>query len=117
MSETPSKPVFSTTHFVRKPFYVDGVRVTKANMDEVAEWCKGTVKETEPKVKDKRPSPFIEVEVHNPMNDRQKRAFVGDWVLQSENGFKVYTDQALRTTFEIASADKVLAQLKDKFQS
>lgn len=105
-----------TTHFVRKPFYVDGIRVTKENMAEVAEWCNGTLKETEPKVKGKRPSPFIEVEVHRPANDRQRRAFVGDWVLQAENGFKVYTDSALKDTFEVTSADKVAAQLKEKLQ-
>jgi hypothetical protein len=113
MSETP----LSTTHFVRKPFYVDGIRVTKENMAEVAEWCKGTLKETDPKVAGKRPSPFIEVEVHRPANDRQRRAFIGDWVLESENGFKVYTDQALRSTFEVAKADEVLTKLKEKFQS
>jgi hypothetical protein len=85
-------------------------------MVEVAEWCVGTLKETEPKVKGKKPSPYIEVEVHRPANDRQKRAFVGDWVLQAENGFKVYTDQALRSTFEVAvTSDNVINELREKF--
>lgn len=107
---------FATTHFVRKPFFVDGVRVTKENMDSVSLWCKGTLKQTEPKVKDKKPSPYIEVEVHRPANDRQKRAFVGDWVLQAENGFKVYTDQALRATFEVAdTSDNAITKLAEKF--
>jgi hypothetical protein len=112
-----TKTDLPTTHFVRKPFYVDGIRVTKENMAEVAEWCKGTLKETEPKVKGKKPSPFIEVEVHRPANDRQRRAFVGDWVLQAENGFKVYTDVALKATFEIAvlNSDDAVAKLQQKF--
>lgn len=107
-----------TTHFVRKPFYVDGIRVTKENMEEVAAWCKGLLKETQPKVKDKRPSPFIEVDVHRPANERQRRAFIGDWVLEAENGFKVYTDAALRATFEVAvlNSDDAVAALKQKFE-
>lgn len=113
MSETP----LSTTHFVRKPFYVDGIRVTADNMSEVAEWCKGTLKETAPKEASKKPSKYIEVEVHRPMNDRQKRAFVGDWVLQAENGFKVYTDAALKNTFEIAKTSEVLSKLKEKLKN
>lgn len=117
MSETPDQPAFATTHFVRKPFYVDGVRVTKENMEAVAEWCKGLMKVTEPKIAGKRPSPFIEVEVHRPANDRQRRAFVGDWVLESENGFKVYTDQALRSTFEEAQVEEALSALKDRFKN
>lgn len=108
----------STTHFVRKPFYVDGVRVTKENIEEVAQWCGGTIKETQPKDKNKKPSRYIEVEVHRPMNERQKRAFTGDWVLQAENGFKVYTDPALKNTFEIAvlNGDDAVAKLKQKFE-
>jgi len=106
-----------TTHFVRKPFFVDGIRVTSENMVEVAAWCKGFIKETAPKDKTKKPSPYIEVEVHRPMNDRQKRAFVGDWVLEAENGFKVYTDAALKKTFEIAviNSDDAVAKLQEKF--
>lgn len=107
---------FNTTHFVRKPFFVDGVRVTKENMEDVASWCNGTLKETDPKVKGKKPSPFIEVEVHRPANDRQKRAFVGDWVLQAENGFKVYTDQALKATFEVADTASAIDKLKETLQ-
>ena len=107
----------STTHFVRKPFFVDGIRVTKENMEEVASWCKGIMKETQPKEKNKRPSPYIEVEVHRPANDRQKRAFIGDWVLQAENGFKVYTDAALKATFEIADTTSAIEKLKETLQS
>jgi len=112
MSETP----LATTHFVRKPFYVDGIRVTKENMEEVANWCKGLLKETAPKIQGKKPSPFIEVDVHRPANERQRRAFVGDWVLQAENGFKVYTDTALKQTFEVASADAVMQKLRQKLE-
>lgn len=107
----------ATTHFVRKPFYVDGIRVSKQNMEEVAAWCKGEIKQTEPKDKGKRPSPYIEVNVNKPLNERQKRAFIGDWVLEAENGFKVYTDAALKLTFEMTTTEKVLGSLKDRLQS
>lgn len=106
-----------TTQFVRRPFYVEGIRVTRANMAEISEWCGGTLKETHPKDKNKKPSPFIEVEVHRPANDRQRRAFVGDWVLKAANGFKIYTDHMLKDTFSVVDTDEMLHDLKEKLTS
>jgi hypothetical protein len=82
--------------FVRKPFFVDGVQVTEENLDEVGRWCNGHVHTNE---KGQR---FIKVEVERPLYDRQTRAFVGDWVLRSHKGFKVYTNQAFEKSFDEA---------------
>lgn len=81
--------------FRRKPFTVEGVRVTKKNMEEVAKWCNGEVKKNPKGVK------HIFVNVHRPMNEKQTMAFVGDWILFQNRGFKIYTQNAFSRNFEL----------------
>lgn len=78
--------------FTRKPLVVEGVQVTEENFQEVAEWCNGG-SYNEPKGK------YIKVDVQNPLTPRQTKAFVGDWVLKSNRGFKVYTETGLKNAF------------------
>lgn len=86
-----------TQQFSRKPFYVDAVRVTPENMEEVAGWCKGTLVQ---EVVDGTLKQYIKVDVRNPQTENQTRARVGDWVLIAGNsGFKVYTNKAFEMTF------------------
>lgn len=82
-----------THKFARKPFYVDAVRVSEANIEEVAQWCDGAV-ETEENQR------YVKVKVLRPLNDRQTQAFIGDWVLFAGTGFKVYTTKAFDKAFE-----------------
>jgi hypothetical protein len=85
--------------FTRRVFDVSAAQVTQENISEIAVWCKGTVEETKPTPK--RPSEqYIQVDVHRPLNERQTRAFVGDWVITSGPGFKVYTDRAFKSCFK-----------------
>ncbi len=84
-----------THKFARKPFYVDAVRVSEANIAEVAEWCGGSVEKTE----DDGQS-YVKVQVHRPLNERQSQAFIGDWVLFAGTGYKVYTPKAFDKSFE-----------------
>lgn len=90
--------------FKRKPFPVDGTQVSPGNIHKVAEWCGGSV-ETERKVVDDHGTimeqKYIFVETHQPMNDRQKMAFIGDHVLKSDKGFKVYSDRAFKNAFVV----------------
>ena len=98
--------------FVRKPFYVDGVQVTSANIDSVAGWCMGEVRTSgkgDPDIetiqdpttpKTRVPEKYIKVNVQRPLNDRQTMAFVGDWILYAGTGFKVYTPVAFQKSFE-----------------
>jgi hypothetical protein len=85
-----------THKFARKTFYVDAVRVSEANIEEVAAWCSGTIK-TDP-----TGHTYIDVEVDRPLNDRQTQGYIGDWVLSSVSGkgFKVYTPKAFDKSFE-----------------
>lgn len=97
-----------TLKFVRKPFYVDAVRVTSANIADVAKWCGGVVRQAKPDgdiVQGRVPNKYIEVPVYLPMNDRQKMAFVGDWVLFAGKGYKVYTNPAFNKTFQAVSIE------------
>lgn len=96
--------IFSNNHergtmqvekYIRVPFVVDAVQVTRANLYDVAKWCDGEVL-TEKKTGKK----FIKVRVERPLNERQTQAFTGDWVLFTAGGFKVYTTQAFERTFE-----------------
>lgn len=91
-------------NYVRKPFAVQAVEVTADNIHEVAEWCQGEIKQEDPAEGVFGPSKeYIRVEVKRAMNERQSRAYYGDWVLsasQGPAGFKVYTPKAFLGSFE-----------------
>lgn len=89
-----------TTKYVRMPFYVDAVLVTEENMTEVAKWCGGSIQQTD--LRNQGLEKYIYVHVHTPMNERQKMAFVGTWVLSTEKGYKVYTETAFGRMFQKA---------------
>lgn len=82
------------TQATRKTFTVDAVQITEENMQEVAEWCGGRVRTL-------NGSTFIKVKVTNPMTDRQTQGFIGDWVLYSGKGYKVYTQKAFERNFDL----------------
>lgn len=80
--------------FVRKPFAVRAVQVTVENINEVATWSEGTVLGTGTS------NEHIKIDVKHALNDRQREAHVGDWVLNTKKGFKVYTDRAFKANFQ-----------------
>lgn len=86
--------------YVRKPFPVEAIQVSEENAAEVAEWCGGEVLEETKRGTNWK---YIKVPVHRPLNLRQTKAFLGDWLLKSEMGFKVYTQRAFESSFEEAS--------------
>ena len=81
--------------YARKPFYVEAIRVTRDNLEDVATWCHGDVQTD-------NWGRHVKVRVHRPLNDRQTKAYPGDWVLYAGTGFKVYTDKAFQKSFEPA---------------
>lgn len=99
-------PITSVTEkFVRKPLYVDAVRVTEENFIDIARWCFGEIGNIDETPIDhtaevQPTKQFIHVRVHNPKNSRQTRAFVGDWILYTERGYKVYTTKAFEANFD-----------------
>lgn len=83
-----------TNTYVRKPFEVEAVEVTETNMEAITEWCNGQL------VSPPNGKAFIKVHVARALNERQTKAYPGDWVLYAGTGFKVYTEKAFRKTFE-----------------
>lgn len=82
----------NTQTYFRRAFSVEAVQVTDETFDEVAEWCVGE-KHADPAGR------YIKVQVHKPMSPRQTKAYIGDWLLKSDRGFKVYTDKAFKNGF------------------
>lgn len=97
-----------TQKFVRKPLYVDAVRVTPSNFDEIKNWCQGEVAHEFPGesgFSGPNGKKYIRVRVHNPKNPRQTKAFIGDWILYTERGYKVYTNKAFHASFDKIDTD------------
>lgn len=86
-----------TEKYIRKPFSIDAVQVTEENIDEIAKWCGGEIITEKRGRKDIR---YVKVRVNRPLNERQTKAFVGDWVLYAGTGYKVYTSKAFDACFE-----------------
>ncbi len=92
----------NTEKYVRKPLFVDAVQVTAENMVEISEWCQGEIKNNDgSRDLDHSHNQHIHVRVHNPKNVRQTKAFVGDWLLYTERGYKVYTQKAFTNSFDL----------------
>lgn len=94
-----------TTRYVRKPLFVEAVQVTEENFYDIARWCFGSVCNADesprlPEAVDAPANEYIHVRVHNPKNPRQTKAFVGDWILYTERGYKVYTTKAFVANFD-----------------
>lgn len=84
-----------TRTFMRKSFEVEAVQVTEENMNDVAQWCQGrVVNATNDEGK------HVKVRVMRVMEERQTKAFVGDWVLYAGTGYKVYNAKAFQKSFD-----------------
>lgn len=101
-----------TEKYVRKPLYVDAVQVTEENFGDIARWCFGEVGNIDGSpvdpTADLNPSEqYIHVRVHNPKNAKQTQAHVGDWILYTERGYKVYTTKAFLANFRKVDGEPV----------
>lgn len=83
--------------YSRKPLVVEAIRVSADNLEAISAWCGGTVVRVENETKKDRT--YISVDVINPVKKALTRAHVGDWVLKSNKGFKIYTNNAFRNSF------------------
>lgn len=94
--------MIQTQRYIRKPLYVDAVRVTAANFEDIAEWCQGEISRDEPSETHKKGRRFIRVRVHNPVTPKQSKAYIGDWVLYTDKGYKIYNNRAFASAFDPA---------------
>lgn len=90
----------TTTQYVKKPLYVNAARITRQNFSEVVTWCDGKVQTERADHPENPGKKYIKLQTHNPINTRQTKAFVGDWILQTDRGFKVYTHKAFLESFD-----------------
>lgn len=97
--------MIKTAKYIRKPLYVDAVRITEENFRELALWCQGEIRtnEGERLVDDEsQVNPklnHIHIRVHMPKTPRQTRGYLGDWVLYTNSGYKIYTARVFKDTF------------------
>lgn len=90
----------TTKQYMKKPLYVEAVRITRRNFSEVAKWCGGHIQTERADAPQNAGKKYIKIDAHNPINARQTKAFVGDWVLQTERGFKIYTHTSFTSSFD-----------------
>jgi hypothetical protein len=90
----------TTKQYVKKPLFVEAVCVTRRNFTEVVAWCEGSVQTEHPNHPQNPGKRYIKLEAHNPINTRQTKAYVGDWILKTERGMKVYSPKNFRESFE-----------------
>ena len=91
--------------YVRKPLYVDAVQITEENFSEVARWCMGEIRNigetpVDPSADPQPTKQYIRVRVHSPRSPKQTQATVGDWILYTPMGYKVYTERPFQQNFE-----------------
>lgn len=99
-----------TTKYVRKPFYVEAVQVTQANLVEAADWCGGRIVQEEPKLGNDGTvvEPWhIVVPVRHPLNKAQTLAYPGHWILKANGGFKVYLPGPFDRNFDLVTDNGV----------
>lgn len=96
--------MLETSRYARKPFYIDAVQVTAENINDVGKWCQGEVRT------DAEKAQYVKVRVHRPLNERQTKAYAGDWILFAGTGYKVYTAKAFSASFELAPPETVISE-------
>lgn len=102
-----------TKKFVRKPIYVDAVRVTRENFLEMSFWCQGSIQnndnsEVTAGTQIDPETQHIKLDVNNPKNARQTRAHLDDWILKTVRedkiSYKIYTPEAFAASFDLVEA-------------
>lgn len=84
-----------TEMYQRRTFTVEAIQVTEENLYDVAKWCEGDVR-TNNGTKKK----YIQLEVINPLEPKHSRASIGEWILKSNQGYKIYADAAFKKGWE-----------------
>ena len=85
-----------TAFYDRNPLRVEAVQVDEDNLYEVAKWCGGDV-HTQPGSGSK----YIKVDVLHPREPKHTRAIVSNWILKSDQGYKIYSDSAFRSGYTL----------------
>lgn len=92
----------ATKKYLRKALVVDAVQVTAENFEAIATWCQSEIVNNDgtPVSRINPGGQYIRVRVHSPKTPRQSKAYVGDWILYTEKGYKIYTQKAFEASFD-----------------
>lgn len=83
--------------YSRISFDVEAVLVQVDKLQSIAIWCNGSIH-----FEDNGSGlqvPYIKVNVVRPPSERQTKAFVGDYIVYTNSGFRIYTESAFQRTF------------------
>ena len=98
----------TTKQYIKKPLLVEAVCLTRQNFTEVVKWCKGRVQTENANHPQSPGKKYIKIDAHNPINTRQTKAYVGDWLLKTERGFKVYSHKNFMESFDEVNETEAL---------
>jgi hypothetical protein len=87
-----------TSRWVRKNSNVEAVRLNRAEIHKIAFWCGGAIMATDTGGREGNGALFILLPFKSNYN-KPNRAFMGDWILKDDDGFKVYSHEAFQGVF------------------
>jgi hypothetical protein len=91
-----------TQQYTRKPFPVTAVQVTLQNIDEVAEWSKGTIEQVSTKMLGtETPLPVIKIQGQGDNRGKEFTATLGCYVVELKGSFRVYKPAQFDASFEL----------------
>lgn len=88
--------------YTRTPFDVDAVLVTFEDMEEIAEWCGGSIGKANYKVLgvNSQLDCVLVLEVGS-NNTRYSNALVGHWIVKNKGHFRIYRPAAFSATYRL----------------
>jgi hypothetical protein len=93
-----------TSRWVRKNSNVEAVRLNRAEVHKIAFWCGGAIMATDSGGREGAGTLFIQLPFKSNYN-KPNRAFMGDWILKDDDGFKIYSHEAFQNVFLKAEKD------------
>jgi hypothetical protein len=91
-----------TSRWVRKNSNVEAVRLNRAEIHKIAFWCGGAIRATD--AGGREGALYILLPFKSNYN-KPNRAFMGDWILKDDDGFKVYSHESFSGVFLKMSKD------------
>lgn len=87
--------------FTRKPFPVSAVQVTLQNVEQIAEWCKGTVVMRSTKMMGTFTDlPVIVLPGQGDSRGRDVEAALGCWIVELKGSFRCYKPAQFEASFD-----------------
>lgn len=89
-----------TSTWIRKNSVVEAVRVNRAEVHKIAYWCGGSILATD--TGDRKREGIGSIYILLPFKsnyNKPNRAFMGDWIVKDDEGFKVYSHDAFSAVF------------------